>query len=153
NFVERLDRSDGLLRNSMIVAVLPLILLSWLVLFLAVTGAVAQRREELGLVALRGVPARLRWLLLSLETALPVLAGAVPGYLLGYAAVAALVPDVAVTPDAASVWYAAIAVGGALAAGAAAQLGALRLPVLELLRRTRPGRRPTARLLAEAAVG
>jgi hypothetical protein len=152
-FIDALNGSDRLLRNSMIVAVLPLILLSWLVLFLAVTGAVAQRREELGLVALRGVPAQMRWLLLSLETALPVLAGAVPGYLLGYAAVATLVPGQAVAPNAASVGYTAVAIGGALAAGVAAQLGALRLPVLELLRRTRSGRRPAARRLAEAIAG
>jgi putative ABC transport system permease protein len=151
--ITRLDRSDRLLRNSMIVAVLPLVLLSWLVLFLAVTGAVAQRREELGLVALRGVPSRMRWLLLSLETAIPVLAGAGPGYLLGYAAAVTLLPHAAIVPTAESAWGAAVAVGGALAAGVVAQLGALRLPVIELLRRKRNAGRSTTQRLVEAIAG
>ncbi|WP_020521143.1 FtsX-like permease family protein [Catelliglobosispora koreensis] len=145
--IERIERSDQLLATSLLTATVPLVLLSWLVLFLAVTGAVEQRRGELGLAALRGVPAWWRWLLPTLETAIPVLAGAVPGYFLGYLAVQLIAGEPVPGWEAAA--YAGVAIGGALIAGGAAQISALTAPVLTLLRRTRTVAAGTGRQVAE----
>jgi putative ABC transport system permease protein len=149
--IERIERSDQSLQTSLVVAVAPLILLSWMVLFLAVTGAVQQRRGELGLAALRGVPVGWRWLLPGLETLIPVLAGAIPGYFLGYLAVQAIA-DGPVSGGWLAVAYVAVAIGGALIAGAAAQVRALTSPVLSLLRRAGITRPAVTRQVIEAGV-
>ncbi|HEX8006337.1 MAG TPA: hypothetical protein VF482_07910, partial [Trebonia sp.] len=141
---DRLERSRNMLRGKLMAAVVPLVLTCWFVLFLAVAGAIRQRREELGLGALRGVPTWLRWVLSSTETALPVLAGAIPGYLLGYLSVAALTSGATVTTN--SFLYAAAAIGGALLAGLIAQAAALSTPVSSLLRRIPRRGRPAWRL-------
>jgi len=136
---DRLEHSREMLRDKLTAAVVPLVLTCWFVLFLAVAGAIRQRREELGLGALRGVPAWLRWVLPAMETALPVLAGAIPGYLLGLFAVSMVTEGAEVTQ--ASMTYAALAIGGALLAGLIAQAAILSTPVNSLLRRvTRRGR-------------
>ncbi|GIF86758.1 FtsX-like permease family protein [Catellatospora chokoriensis] len=148
---KRIDQGDRMLADTVTIAAVPLILICWFVLFLAVAAGVDQRREELGLAALRGTPARLRWALPFAEVAVPVLAAAVPGLFAGYALTAALVrtvlPGSTVQWDGASLRYAAFAVLGALLAGVFAQVGALRTPVLGLLRRSggpRRGRFATA---------
>ncbi|BCJ72796.1 hypothetical protein CS0771_23400 [Catellatospora sp. IY07-71] len=144
--IERLDGGTAQLGSSLLLAAVPLVLLCWLVLFIAVAGGVEQRRGELGLTALRGVPARTRWWLATAETALPVLIAIVPGYLIGYAVTTALALAVLpgaplVEPDLTSVVYTAVAVLGALAAGMLAQVRALTTPVLGLLRRARVRKR------------
>ncbi|GAA1628463.1 FtsX-like permease family protein [Catellatospora bangladeshensis] len=144
--LKRLDEGTAQLGSSLLLAAVPLVLLCWLVLFIAVAGGVEQRRGELGLTALRGVPARTRWWLATAETALPVLIAIVPGYLIGYAVTTALALTVLpgaplVEPEVTSVVYTAVAVLGALAAGMLAQVRALTTPVLGLLRRARVRRR------------
>lgn len=144
---DRLVQSRNMLRAKLTAAVVPLVLTCWFVLFLAVAGAIRQRREELGLGALRGVPTWLRWVLPSMETALPVLAGAIPGYLLGYFAVAMTTQGASITG--ASFVYTALAIGGALVAGLIAQGATLSTPVSSLLRRVNRRSRPAWRLTLE----
>lgn len=156
--MDRISRGEEQLATSLLLAAVPLVLLCWLVLFIAVAGGVEQRRDELGLTALRGVPGRTRWWLATAETAVPVLVAVVPGYLLGYALTAALAatalpgsPPVHLNPT--SALYTAIAVLGALAAGMLAQVRALTTPVLGLLRRARVRRRRGLVGGVEAMVG
>ncbi|GAA2369856.1 hypothetical protein Cme02nite_61870 [Catellatospora methionotrophica] len=140
--IGRIKDGESQLSSSLLLAAVPLVMLCWLVLFIAVAGGVEQRRGELGLTALRGVPARTRWLLATAETSVPVLVAVIPGYLLGYALTALLAtvalpgsPPVYLNP--ASALYTAAAVLGALLAGLLAQVRALTTPVLGLLRRAR----------------
>ncbi|MDI1465448.1 hypothetical protein QEZ54_31215 [Catellatospora sp. KI3] len=153
----RIAQGESLLADSVTVAALPLVLLCWFVLFLVVAAAVEGRSEELGLTALRGTPWRLRWALPFAEVALPVLTAAGPGLLLGYfgtkAVLASVMPQAQVALGTRSLQYAAVAVLGALLAGAFAQVGALRTPVLGLLRRLRAPRRAGVAATVEVAVG
>ena len=73
------------------VAFSPLAAISLFVIYLAVGYGVFGRREEIGLVALRGVATPRRWLLATGETVLPILIAAPAGYLLGYLGVALVV--------------------------------------------------------------
>ena len=140
---ERIDYSRDMLSAKLTAAAVPLVLTCWFVLYLAVAGAIRQRRDELGLAALRGVPTWLRWLLPAMEIALPVLAGAIPGYLLGYLAVTAFTSGATVTP--ASLGHTAAAIGGAVLAGLIAQAAALSAPVHSLLQRVVRRGRTTGR--------
>ncbi|GIG02044.1 FtsX-like permease family protein [Catellatospora citrea] len=156
--IARIKDGESQLASSLLLAAVPLVMLCWLVLFIAVAGGVEQRRGELGLTALRGVPARTRWWLATAETSVPVLLAVIPGYLLGYAATALLAtvalpgsPPVYLNP--ASALYTAVAVLGALLAGLLAQVRALTTPVLGLLRRARVRRRGGLVGGVEAMVG
>lgn len=158
NLIARITAGEAQLASSLLLAAVPLVMLCWLVLFIAVAGGVEQRRGELGLTALRGVPARTRWWLATAETSVPVLVAVIPGYLLGYAATALLAtialpgsPPVHLNP--ASALYTAVAVLGALLAGLLAQVRALTTPVLGLLRRARVRRRGGLVGGVEAMVG
>ncbi|MCW3820463.1 hypothetical protein ONA91_39135 [Micromonospora sp. DR5-3] len=158
DLADRVDRNRRTLGDSLTIAILPLVLLCWFVLFLAAAGAAEQRRGELGLAVLRGVPTRLRWLLPSVETALPMLLAAVPGYLVGLGATAAYsalvlpgAPDV--SPSWTSMAYAAAAVLGALLAGLLAQVRILTAPLLSLLRRVGARRRSGVVGAAEVVIG
>ncbi|MFC7244066.1 FtsX-like permease family protein [Catellatospora aurea] len=158
NLIARISAGEEQLASSLLLAAVPLVMLCWLVLFIAVAGGVEQRRGELGLTALRGVPARTRWWLATAETSVPVLVAVIPGYLLGYAATALLAavalpgsPPVYLNP--ASALYTAVAVLGALLAGLLAQVRALTTPVLGLLRRARVRRRGGLVGGVEAMVG
>ncbi|GAB4047678.1 FtsX-like permease family protein [Catellatospora paridis] len=156
--IARIKDGESQLASSLLLAAVPLVMLCWLVLFIAVAGGVEQRRGELGLTALRGVPARTRWWLATAETSVPVLLAVIPGYLLGYAATALLAtialpgsPPVYLNPT--SALYTAAAVLGALLAGLLAQVRALTTPVLGLLRRARVRRRGGLVGGVEAMVG
>jgi hypothetical protein len=125
-------------------AAVPLVGLCWFVIFLAVGYSAAGRREEIGLVALRGAGRLRRWWLALGEAALPVLAGAPLGYLAGHLLVRVSVAaawDVPVDAPltARSLPYAGAAVLGAVLACVLAQWRALSTPVVELLRGV-PGR-------------
>ncbi len=63
---------------------MPLVALSWFVLFIAVAAGTQERRFELGLLALRGARLPNRWWLAAGEAILPILAGSVAGYLVGH---------------------------------------------------------------------
>ncbi len=141
----RIDEAAEVLLGSLIVATLPLVVICWYVLFLAAVGAVEQRRGELAVTALRGVPTRMRWQLAAAETTVPILLGFGPGLLLGFLATATL----AVTFNWLALGLASVAVLGALAAGWLAQWRAMRLPVVQLLQRIRR-RRSGGGVLARA---
>lgn len=86
DLIATIDHDRATLREVVPVLAIPLIALGCFVVFLAGGYAVSGRREELGVVALRGAPWRPRWLLGTGES-LTALVIAVPlGYVLGYAA-------------------------------------------------------------------
>jgi hypothetical protein len=147
--LDRIDASRRALTEGVGLAVVPLVLLCWLVLYLAVTNSAFRRRSEAGLSGLRGVPAGTRWWLGVAEYLVPILLGAPLGLLGGYLAVLGvarwLLPvagGVTVTPLALA--FAVAAVLGAVGIGVVAHWRATAVPVVTLLRRV-PGRRLTAR--------
>lgn len=155
---KRIGAAGETLRTSFVFATLPLVVICWYVLLLAVAGAVRQRRGELAVTGLHGVPGRTRWWLEAGQMLVPMAVGVVPGLLLGYA-VAAILAGVmlpgrpAVTLSLGAVGLAAAAVLGATAVGIAAQWSALRTPVLRLLRGAVPRHRSPAFRIAEIAAG
>lgn len=145
--VDRIEASQQVLTQGVRVAAIPLVLLAWYVLYLAVVNSALRRRTELGLTGLRGVPGAARWWLGAAEYIFPALVGAPLGFGLGYLLVAVLssrslpgAPPVEVTLE--SLLYALVAVGGAVSVGVFAQWRATSAPVASLLRRT-PMRRAT----------
>ena len=88
--LDRVAASRRTLTTGVGVAVVPLVLLCWLVLYLAVTNSAFRRRSEAGLSGLRGVPGWTRWWLSVAEYLVPMLLGAPLGLLLGWLAVTAL---------------------------------------------------------------
>ncbi|GIH08046.1 hypothetical protein Rhe02_61130 [Rhizocola hellebori] len=139
SLIDHIEDAEETLLSSLIVATLPLIAICWYVMFLAIVGAVQHRRGELAVTALRGVPGRLRWWLPNAETMVPVLAGAIPGFLFGYAVTAALaawlLPGAPlVTPTLPAVALAVLSVVGALLTAVIAQWRVTREPVSNLLR-------------------
>jgi putative ABC transport system permease protein len=157
-FAVRLAAREQQLANSLLPSVAPLVLLCWLVLFIAVGGAIEGRRGELGLTALRGVPSRARLFLATVETAAPVLVALVPGYLLGLAVTSLIAlwvlpgsPPVDVNPL--SFVFAGAAVLGALIACLLAQVSDLSAPVIGLLRKAQQRRRGRVAAGVEIAVG
>jgi putative ABC transport system permease protein len=123
-----------------------LIVLCWFVIYLAVTQTAESRRSELGMLKLRGLSAADRWWLAVAETSVPVVAGALAGYVAGHGAVWAFA---AATSDGGQTAitlgplpYAVIALAGALVASLVALRRDLLTPAVELLRRVPPrGRR------------
>jgi putative ABC transport system permease protein len=157
-FSLQLAAREQQLANSLLPSVAPLVLLCWLVLFIAVGGAIEGRRGELGLTALRGVPSRARVFLATVETAAPVLLAIVPGYLLGLAVTSLIAlwvlpgsPPVAV--NTLSFGFAGVAVVGALIACLLAQVSDLSAPVIGLLRKAQRRRRGRVAAAVEIAVG
>ena len=87
DLLDRISANRTLVGQVVPVAAVPLILLCWFVIYLAVAAATEQRRPEFGLLALRGVPRGPTWLLALGPSVVPVLVGAPVGYLLGLIAV------------------------------------------------------------------
>ncbi|MBY8873019.1 hypothetical protein K7640_14380 [Micromonospora sp. PLK6-60] len=117
-----------------------LVLLCWLVLFVAVGSAVDERRPEQGLLLLRGIRRRRLWALAAGEHAVPVLAAVPVGCLAGLGAVGllaryALGEEPAVGLDRTAIGYGLVAAAGALAAVLLAQARTMSAPVVDLLRR------------------
>lgn len=155
---QRLAANERQLANGLLPSFAPLVLLCWLVLFIAVGGAMEGSRGELGLTALRGVPSRSRVLLAMAETAAPVLLALVPGYLLGLAVTSLVArfvlpgsPPVEVNPL--SFLFACAAVLGSLIACLLAQVRDLSAPVIGLLRKARMRRRGRVAGGVEIVVG
>ncbi|MBQ0901537.1 FtsX-like permease family protein [Micromonospora sp. U21] len=117
-----------------------LVLLCWLVLFVAVSSAADERRPEQGLLLLRGVQRRRLWALAIGEHAVPVLVAIPLGCLGGLAAAKLLAAHTLparadVTLDVTAIGYAAVGAAGALAAVLLAQARTMSAPVVDLLRR------------------
>ena len=155
--LDRIDRSRRLAGSLMPVAFVPLVVLCWFVIYLAVAYGVFGRRHELGIVALRGVSRARRWWLASGETVLAILAGAPLGYLLGHVAVrqAARVRWGGTDGTELS-WhplpYALAALAGALVAALLGLRPELRYPVSDLLRRVPSRTRRWGSMAIEAMV-
>ncbi|MGC4748283.1 FtsX-like permease family protein [Micromonospora sp. DT201] len=137
---DRIERQRGQLADGVTLGAGLLVLLCWLVLFVAVGSAADQRRPEQGLLLLRGVQRRRLWALAIGEHAVPALVAIPLGCLGGVAAATLLAAHTLparadVTLDANVVAFAAIGAAGALAAVLLAQARMLSAPVIDLLRR------------------
>jgi putative ABC transport system permease protein len=140
DLLDRIEHNRSLIRRVVPIAAVPLVLLSWLVIFLAVAYGVQERRYEAGLIALRGVSRPYRWWLGVGESLVPIVVGAPLGYLLGHLVVArvarvALPSPGPVSVSAAPLGYAALALAGALLAGLLAARRDLGARVVDLLRK------------------
>ncbi|WP_433131547.1 FtsX-like permease family protein [Micromonospora sp. CA-240977] len=138
--LDRVALQRGQLADGVTLGAGLLVLLCWLVLFVAVSSAADQRRPEQGLLLLRGVQRRRLWALAIGEHAVPVLIAIPLGCLGGIAAATLLAArtlparaDVGV--DATVLGFAAVGAAGALAAVLLAQLRMLSGSVVDLLRR------------------
>lgn len=134
-----------------------LLVLCWFVLFFSVRQAAEDRRVDVGLLKLRGAAAWRMWTLTALESAVPMLAGAVVGWGAGYLLAPALASAAAPARDAALVALTSLATATAAAAGAlvaaiGAELRTLRAPVGGLLRRVPTRRRGWRTDVLELAV-
>ncbi|MFF4878650.1 FtsX-like permease family protein [Micromonospora sp. NPDC000668] len=140
SLLDRVTLQRGQLAAGVTLGAGLLVLLCWLVLFVAISSAADERRPEQGLLLLRGVQRRRRWALAVGEHAVPVLVAIPLGCLGGLAAAKLLathtLPAQAdVTLDATAVGYAAVGAVGALAAVLLAQARTMSAPVVDLLRR------------------
>ncbi|WP_238008175.1 hypothetical protein KZZ52_06880 [Dactylosporangium sp. AC04546] len=137
--IERIDKNRSLVGEVVPVAAVPLVLLCWFVLFIAVASATQERRLELGLLALRGLSAPRRWWLAAGESILPILAGAGAGFFLGHylvrlAAWLLLSSSASVPLSSGANWWALTALVGALFAALLAQRAELAKRTVDLLR-------------------
>jgi FtsX-like permease family protein len=152
-----LDRVDAGRRqaNQLVpVVAVPLVILAWFVIFLAVGHGTAARRRELGLLALRGTRPTLRWLLAGGEYLVPVAIGTAVGYPLGVI-VASLASHARLGEPTAGRdlgWYALAAGAGAGLAALLAQRRELFGPVAGMLRRVPAGAGRWRSVAGEAVV-
>ena len=151
DLLEQIHREQRLVALGVAVASTQMVLLCWFVLFLAVRHTSDERRPDIGLLKLRGAAAWRIWSLTALQSATPMLAGAVVGWAIGFLAAGVLTgglgamshttdTDVADTLRL-SVLAVACACVGALIAAVLAEWRGLRSPVVVLLRRVPGGRR------------
>jgi putative ABC transport system permease protein len=128
-----------LARQVVPVIAVPLVLLALFVIFLVVGYGTEARRPELAALRLRGTRWWLRWWVAAGETVLPVVAGAILGFLVGQLAIAAIatVRFGATTVsffDLSFIWYGLSAALGAVLVTLLAQRRTLATPVVDLLR-------------------
>ena len=140
DLLSRVERDRVTLRAAVPVAAVPLVALSWLGFYLAVSATTAARRDELGLIKLRGTGALRRWSLALGESLLAIVLGAPIGYLLGLVlvrllAAVALPGRVTGAPGGGTLAPVGLAVAGAVVAAVLAQRRTVALPVVDLLRR------------------
>ncbi|MCP2322365.1 hypothetical protein HDA40_000872 [Hamadaea flava] len=90
DLLDRIAAQRAGLDRSVQVAAVPLLLLTMVVLYLAVSSSTVRRRTESGLAGLRGVPGFTRWWLSAAETLLPALAAAPIGLAAGWLGVRVL---------------------------------------------------------------
>ncbi|SCE71863.1 FtsX-like permease family protein [Micromonospora coriariae] len=140
SLLDRLTLQRGQLAAGVTLGAGLVVLLCWLVLFVAVSSAADERRPEQGLLLLRGVQRRRLWALAIGEHAVPVLVAIPLGCLGGLAAARLLAAHTLparadVTVDATVLGYAAVGAAGALTAVLLAQARTLSAPVVDLLRR------------------
>ncbi len=140
DLIDRIRVGQRLAHQVVPVAAVPLVLLAWFVIFLAVGYGAEARRFELGLLALRGTRLPIRWWLAVGENVLPIIVGAVGGFFAGQVAVALLArarlgeSDTALLSTAG--WrYALVAGAGAVLCALLAQRRGIATPVASLLRR------------------
>jgi hypothetical protein len=135
----RIEQNRSLVAQVVPVGAVPLVLLCWFVLFVAVASATAERRLELGLLSLRGATFPRRWWLAAGESIVPILLGGAAGFILGhylvrFAAWLLLSSSGDVPLSAGANRWAGAALGGALLAALLAQRGELSKKTIDLLR-------------------
>ncbi|MFG2036690.1 ABC transporter permease [Dactylosporangium sp. NPDC048998] len=136
---KRINADRSLVAEVVPVAAVPLVLLCWFVLFIAVAAATQERRLELGLLSLRGVTAPRRWWLAAGESVVAILAGAAAGFVLGHylvrlAAWLLLGSSAGVPLSAGLTRWSLAALVGALGAAVLAQRAELVKRTVDLLR-------------------
>jgi putative ABC transport system permease protein len=154
DLLDRVDAGQRQAGQLVPVVEVPLVILAWFVIFLAVGHGTAARRRELGLLALRGTRPTLRWLLAGGEYLIPVAIGTAAGYPLGLF-VASLASHARLGEPAAGGglgWYAVAAGAGAGLAALLAQRRELFGPVAGMLRRIPAGAGRWRSAAAEAVV-
>ncbi|MER7003970.1 FtsX-like permease family protein [Dactylosporangium sp. NPDC000555] len=139
HLAERINAERSLVAEVVPVAAVPLVLLCWFVLFIAVAAATQERRLELGLLSLRGVTAPRRWWLAAGESVVAILAGAAAGFVLGHylvrlAAWMLLGSSAGVPLSAGLTRWSLAALVGALGAAVLAQRAELVKRTVDLLR-------------------
>jgi hypothetical protein len=156
DLVDRIQHGRQVAGSLVPVAFVPLIVLCWFVVFLAVAYGLESRRGEMGLVSLRGTNRLRRWWLALGETSVAIVVGAPIGYLLGYAIVAVLArarlggtQGTGLSAD--SVPYATVALVGALVVAFLGQRRGVAEPVVDLLRGV-PARRGAWRSITAEAL-
>ncbi|GAA3232583.1 FtsX-like permease family protein [Dactylosporangium siamense] len=154
----RVERSRTLARQTVPVGAVPLLLLAYLVLYLAVDYGVEGRRPELAVVALHGGSWWHRWLLALGENLAAIVAGAVAGCVAGQLLVGALSAWLFPGLGGPFLGFSALrnapfAAAGALVVALLAQRRHLLSPVVELLRRVRPRRTGRTLPVGEVLVG
>ncbi|HTJ35538.1 MAG TPA: ABC transporter permease [Dactylosporangium sp.] len=137
--IDKVERDRRLVSLGVPVGAFQLLVLCWFALYLAVKYTGEERRPDIGLVKLRGATRGRTWALVSGQSALPMLAGAVLGLPIGYAAATAVtgsIRDAGASEQAAtlSAGAAGLAVLGALLAALLAERRSLSSSVSELLR-------------------
>ncbi|MEV6932000.1 FtsX-like permease family protein [Dactylosporangium sp. NPDC051485] len=137
--VKRINADRDLVAEVVPVAAVPLVLLCWFVLFIAVAAATQERRLELGLLSLRGVSTPRRWWLAAGESVVAILAGAAAGFVLGHylvrlAAWLLLGSSAGVPLSAGLTRWSLAALCGALVAAVLAQRAELAKRTVDLLR-------------------
>ncbi len=135
-----MERDRTVVAQMPATAAVPLIGLSWLVLFLAITYTAQSRRSELGIVKLRGIRPADQWWIAAGESVIPVLAGAATGYVVGHLGVLLygrwVFGSDATVPVSLRPWpYAALALAGASVAAGIALRRDLAASAADLLRR------------------
>ena len=138
----RVGQAD--IRASVPIVAVPLLVLCWFVLYMAVARVTDDRAPEMGLAKLRGLRYRSVAVFALGESMLLIVVALPLGILLGMGVVAitaglALADGVTVTLTLSVFGYAALAMIGSLVAVVAATRGAVRRGVLDLLKRV-PGR-------------
>jgi hypothetical protein len=136
-FADEVERSDDRIRIGAMVGVAPMVLIALLALVLVIRHAAVQRRPELALVAMRGVPRWQRMWVAGAPTVTVLSLAAALGYLL------ATVPRFTWDPRSVAVF----ATTAALVIGSAAlvEWRALAIPVNQALRSIPPRDRWSAR--------
>ncbi len=140
DLINRIHAGQHLAHQVVPIAAVPLVLLAWFVIFLAVGYGAEARRFELGLLALRGTRLPSRWWLALGENVVPIVLGSAGGFLIGQLTVALLARARLGTASATLLstagWKYAVAAGlGALLCALLAQRRGLATPVSSLLRR------------------
>src|SRR5690606_10821729 len=149
--LDQIRNDQRLVGLGVLAAAVQLVVLCWFALYLAVRHTSEDRRPDLGLLKLRGAAGWRVAAHTSLQSAIPMLGGAVLGWAVGFLGAAILAREFAgltqttqtepVLTLQLSLAASGVACLGALAAALTAESRALRTPVVGLLRRVPPRHR------------
>ncbi len=144
--LDRTVREQQLINTGVLVGAAQLLVLCWFALYLAGRSTGADRRVDVAMLKLRGATFGRLLRLTATHTATPILAGLVPGVVLGYLAARWLAGPLTEPGRSTLAWELAagavvLAVCGAVVAVMVAEWRTLRAPIVDLLRRVPPRHR------------